>query len=114
MGNKKGKDILSVEILYDYKEELDELVGSQEFNQLILNEAIDTIKIALTDNKKTAKVLYIPNLGCSVTIEKQNFPKVLDTAIKFYESQEDYTKCAQLVSLKKRINGPEKRNKRGN
>ena len=57
---------------------------------------------------------YVPNLECSVVLEERNFSKVLSTAIKFYEQQEDYTKCAQLVKLKEEVNGSKKRNKGGN
>lgn len=113
MKNKKEREILSIEILYDYKEELDELVDSEDFNRLMFEEAVATIENALDKKRETARVFYIPNLDCSVILEQRNFTKVLDTAIKFYEQQEEYDQCAKLVTLKKRVNGPKKRNKGG-
>jgi len=113
MKNKKERDILSIEILYDYKEELEELVTSEDFNRLMFEEAVATIENALRKNRKTARMFYIPNLDCSVVLKQSNFKKVLDTAIKFYEQQEEYDRCAELVTLKKRANGPKKRNKGG-
>ena len=35
---KKEREILSLEILYDHKEELNELVESKDFHQLLLDE----------------------------------------------------------------------------
>jgi hypothetical protein len=35
MKNKKEREILSIEILYDDKEELNELVDSEDFNRLM-------------------------------------------------------------------------------
>ena len=41
---KKTREILTLEILYDEKEELDELIKSQDFHQLILDESIKVIE----------------------------------------------------------------------
>ncbi len=114
MKGKKERDVLSIEILYDYKEELDELVGSSDFNRLMFEEAVATIENALNKKRKTARMFYIPNLDCSVILEQRNFIKVLNTAIQFYEQQEEYDECAKLVKLKEKVNGSEKRNKTSN
>lgn len=114
MKKKKERDVLSIEIQYDYKEELEELVSSEDFNKLLIDEAITTIEHALDKKRKSARICYIPNLESSVVIEERNFSKIIGNAIKFYEQQEDYTKCAELVKLKEEVNGPEKRNKRSN
>lgn len=114
MAKKKERDVLSIEIQYDETEELEALVESEDFHKLLLDEAIATIKHALTKKRKSARVCYVPNLECSVVLEQRNFTKVLETAIKFYEQQEDYTQCAELVKLKEEVNGSEKRNKRSN
>jgi len=104
MKNKKERDILSIEILYDYKEELDELVENEDFTRLIFEESIATIENALNKNRKTARVFYIPNLDCSVILKEQNFVEVIENAVKFYEQQEEYDKCAELVALKNKVN----------
>ena len=88
-------------------------VSSEDFNRLMFEEAVATIENALSKNRKTARVFYIPNLDCSVMLDESNFSKVLETAIKFYEQQEEYDKCAELVTLKKKVNGSRKRNKGG-
>ena len=113
MKSKKEREILSIEILYDDKEELNELLDSDDFSRLMFQEAIATIENALSKKRKIARVFYIPNIDCSVMLEYKNFIKVLNTAIQFYEQQEEYDKCAELVTLKNKINEPEKRNKRG-
>ena len=114
MEKKKDREILSIEILYDYKEELDELVGNDDFSILMFQEAVATIENALNKKRKTARVFYIPNIDCSVILEYKNFIKVLNTAIQFYEQQEEYDECAKLVRLKEQVNESEKRNKTSN
>ena len=111
MKNKKEREILSIEILYDDKEELNELIDSNDFSRLMFEEAISTIENALSKKREVARMFYIPNIDCSVMLEQRNFQLVLDNAIKFYEQQEEYDKCAELVTLKKKINEPKKGNK---
>ena len=113
MKKKKERDVLSIEIQYDYVEELDALVESKDFHQLLLDESIATIEHALDKNRKSARIFYVPNLECSVVLEERNFSKVLDTAIAFYEQEEDYTKCGELVKLKEKVDGSKKGNKTG-
>ena len=48
MEKKKDREILSIEILYDYKEELDELVGNDDFSRLMFQE--DVNQMAQTKN----------------------------------------------------------------
>jgi len=107
----KKREILSVEILYDDKEDLDILTESEDFHKLLFDEVVTGVEEALDSNSVTAKIIYIPNLECSVTIYKRNFKAALEGVIKFYEKQEDYDKCAELVRLKQKVNGTEKRNK---
>ena len=114
MVKKKERDVLSIEIRYDETEELDALIKSNDFHKLLLDEAITTIEHALTKKRKSARVCYVPNLECSVVLEERNFSKVLDTAIKFFEQQENYSKCAKLVKLKEEVNESKKGNKRSN
>jgi len=108
--NKK-REILSVEILYDDKEDLDVLTESEDFHKLLFDEVVVGIEEALETNFTQAKIIYIPNLECSVIIYRRNFKAAIEGVIKFYEKQEDYNKCAELVRLKRKVNGTEKRNK---
>ena len=108
--NKK-REILSVEILYDDKEDLDVLTESEDFHQLLFDEVVVGIEEALETNFSQAKIIYIPNLECSVIIYRRNFKAAIEEVIKFYENQEDYKKCAELVKLKNKVNGTKKGNK---
>ena len=107
----KKREILSVEILYDDKEDLDILTESEDFHKLLFGEVVTGIEEAIESQSSTAKIIYIPNLECSVTIYRRNFKAALEGVIKFYEKQEDYKKCAELVKLKTKINGSKKGNK---
>ena len=107
----KKREILAVEILYDDKEDLDILTESEDFHKLLFDEVVSGIEEALESSSTTAMIIYIPNLECSVTIYRRNFKAAIEGVIKFYEKQEDYDKCAELVRLKQKVNGAEKRNK---
>ena len=111
---KKEREILSLEILYDHKEELSELVESKDFHQLLLDEAIEVIEEALDKKENQVTLFSITNLDCFLMLEKSNFPKVINKVIKFYEAEEDYDKCAKLVKLKERVNESKKRTKGSN
>ncbi len=108
--NKK-REILSVEILYDDREDLDILTESEDFHKLLFDEVVAGIEEALETNFTQAKIIYIPNLECSVVMYRRNFKAAIEGVIKFYEKQEDYDKCAELVRLKRKVDGTEKRNK---
>ena len=108
--NKK-REILSVEILYDDREDLDILTESEDFHKLLFDEVVVGIEEALETNFSQAKVIYIPNLECSVIIYRRNFKAAIEKIIGFYEQQEDYKKCAELVKLKNKVNGTAKGNK---
>jgi hypothetical protein len=111
---KKEREILSLEILYDHKEELNELVESKDFHQLLLDEAIKVIEESLNKKENQVKLYSITNLDCFLVLEKSNFSKVISKVIQFYEAEEDYDKCAKLVKLKEKVNESKKRTKRSN
>ena len=107
---KPERDILSIEILYDDKEDLNELVESEDFNKLLLNEAITSIQDALEKGEDKALVAYLSNLECKVLLDKEYFPPIIDKAIAFYEQEEDYVKCGELVKIKQQVNEPKEGN----
>ena len=109
---KKEREILTLEILYGHKEELDELLGSQDFHKLLIDESVKVIEESVKKKQKEVKLFLISNLDCFVILEKSNFPKILNKAIEFYEGEEDYDKCVELVKLKKMVNETKKGNKR--
>jgi hypothetical protein len=99
----KKKEILSLEILYDYKEELDVLLDDEDFHQVILDEALKVITEAIEEETKEARIAYISNLSSSLLVHKDNFKEVLNTILKFYEKKEDYAKCSEIVKLKSKL-----------
>jgi len=109
---KKQREVLSLEILYDHKEELNELVESRDFHQLLLDESIKVIEESLKAKENEVKLFSISNLDCFIILNRLDFPKVITKAIELYESLEDYDRCAELVKLKKKVNETKKRNKK--
>ena len=99
----KNKDILSIEILYDDKEELDELLENKNFHHLLLKEAYKVIKEAINEGETEVKLAYISNIESSVLIHKDNFSNILNKVLEMYEEKEDYDECAKVVKLKNKL-----------
>ena len=70
---KKEREILSLEILYDHKEELNELVESEDFHQLLLDESIKVIEESLKIKDNEVKLFSMTNLDCFLLLKKSNF-----------------------------------------
>ena len=76
---KPERDILSIEILYDDKEDLNELVESEDFNKLLLNEAITSIQDALEKGEDKADTVGICTLRKEhVKLEPETHTVILD------------------------------------
>lgn len=97
------KKFLQLEILYDEREELDELLESEDFHELLYDEALKVINEALEEKTDSVKLAYVSNIGHSVMIHKPQFTPVLNKILKFYEKKEDYGKCSEIVNLKKQL-----------
>ena len=99
----KKKEYLQLEILYDEKEELDELLQSEDFHELLYEEAIKVISESVEEKTDIVKLAHISNIDHSVMIHKPNFKPVLNKILKFYEKKEDYDKCSKIVKLKEQL-----------
>ena len=82
----------------------------------VLNSKGERITIVYdgTLNKDTSLDIVGTNYSGYGPVIAKNFIKVLNTAIQFYEQQEEYDECSKLVRLKERVNESEKGNKTGN
>jgi len=77
------------------------------------NEFLNTLYKQVTDefvkipkiNKKFTKVTLfnVNNLGLSVSVNKEQFSKIIDHIIVHYTKLEDYKKCAELIKLKGKL-----------
>jgi hypothetical protein len=96
---KAQRKVLNVEIVYDDVEDLQQLQDSEQFNNLILQDAFEVVEKAVGTKKKAVPIVNIPNLGLEVSIERNNFKPILQKALQYYIQQEQYERCEHLTKL---------------
>ena len=99
MKKAQQRKVLNVEIVYDHADDLEQLQNSEQFNNLILQDAFEVVEKAASTKKKTIPIVNIPNLGLQVSVERQNFKPILQKALQYYIQQEQYEKCEQVTKL---------------
>lgn len=80
----------------------DKINESKDFKDYIYNNTIKAIQFAINNNKKKVNTFQIGGIDTFVSLTKDKFAPVLDTMIKFYESQSKFEKCTELVKLKEK------------
>lgn len=61
------------------------------------------IKEALKKRSKHAKICEINSSGHYLTIEQEDFKTALDNTLSYYEKQEEYETCAEIIELKNKL-----------
>lgn len=78
----------------------------EEYADNIYTYSFNAIKLSLKKDQDIAYVCKIKNEGetfYEIIIESYDWPEHLESAIQYYEDNEDYEKCAQILSLLKDI-----------
>ena len=74
-----------------------------QFTDAVFNETLIAIKYAHKKRAKVAPLYNINNSGELVNIEKEHWKTSLESAIKYFESKEEYTKCIECRDLIKTL-----------
>ena len=92
-----------LEIVFETKEEIEELYSKQSFKDYILENALDIIERAIIRNKQKVELYNIVNLSVIIELERENFEPVLSKICKFYEDKEEFELCSMIKNLIKKI-----------
>jgi hypothetical protein len=84
----------------DYKEDFQKLISSDKFMDTLYTEAINSIEDGIKNDLDTIQLFKIADFNNIVSIKKQDINEVLDRAIDFYASKEDYDLCQIVKNLK--------------
>jgi hypothetical protein len=84
----------------DNKEDFQKLISSDKFMDTLYTEAINSIKDGIKNDLDTIQLFKIADFNNIVSIKKQDINEVLDRAIDFYASKEDYDLCQIVKNLK--------------
>jgi hypothetical protein len=86
--------------------------GTADYSAISQNEIVQDIvysntfwgiKEAVKKRLKHAKIVEVNSSGHYLTVEQENFKEALDNTIMYYEKQEDYETCAEIVKLKNQL-----------
>jgi hypothetical protein len=84
----------------DNKEDFQRLISSDKFMDTLYTEAVNSIEDGIKNNLDTIQLFKIADFNSIVSIKKQDINEVLDKAIEFYASKEDYDLCQIVKNLK--------------
>jgi len=94
---------LKLDIKYNDPEDLENLVLSEEFCDLVIENALAALKQAIRKNKSECVLFDLVTYNFKVKLPKSQYKLLLDEIIKYYEVREDYVKCKELLTLKSRL-----------
>jgi hypothetical protein len=102
---KSKRKIPNLNISVNGAYQLDCLLDHPDFNRVIFNEIVTAVKEGIENKKSTVTLFEINESGFVVDLDKENWNSSLDSAISFFEKQENYEKCHECSNLKNQING---------
>jgi hypothetical protein len=82
------------------KEDFQTLMDSEKFMDTLYTEAINSIEDGIKNNLDNIQLFKIADYNSIVSIERKNINEVLDKAIEFYATKEDYDLCQLIKNLK--------------
>jgi hypothetical protein len=100
---KEDKEPLGIELFFDDENDLDELMESKEFHDILFNEVVRALKVAFENKENKATILFLTNLRYALVVSKDNFSNLIDSVVSYFEKLEDYEKCKELIELKKEL-----------
>lgn len=80
-----------------------QLNASVDFKKYVYEETLKALSFAIKHNKTKCTPFKIGEIDTLVSISKEKFVPVIDSIISFYEKQENFKKCDELVKLKGKI-----------
>jgi hypothetical protein len=98
----KKRKVHNLEIFFTDEKDILKLAKSEDLNEIVMKESLVAIKDAIKNKSETADIVNITNLNCIVSIKKEDFGKVLDTLVNYYQNKEEYLTCSSIIKLKKK------------
>ena len=79
--------------IFEYNEEL-----SSKKHQ-VYKSSVDGVSEAIKTNKEEIKLCEVKNSNTYITVEKPEWKKSLDSALHYYEKNEEYEECSKIKNL---------------
>ena len=75
---------------------------SEELNpkkRQVYKSLVDGVSEAIKTNKNEIKLCEVKNSNIYITVGKQEWKKSLDSALQYYENEEEYEECSKIKNL---------------
>ena len=75
---------------------------SEELNpkkRQVYKSLVDGVSEAIKTNKNEIKLCEVKNSNIYITVGKQEWKKSLDSALQYYENEEEYEECSKIKKL---------------
>lgn len=100
---KELQDPIYLEISFDDVEDiqsnLEKILKSSDFLQVIKTEVLPRVVDAIEQNKKELTLFRMVYYGLDLVVEKKHYKSLLSKILAVYEQEEDYLKCVELKKL---------------
>ena len=103
MEEKQIHKPLVLEIAFNQVEDLLTLANDKKYQGLILEETYKAIKDNISFKPEKIQLFDIANFGVIISVDSKNFDKYLYSALKHFESIEDYDTCSAVKELLKQL-----------
>lgn len=100
---KEENSIPSLRIYYNQTSDLKELFSSENSKEFIYDMLIDSIERGVERGLDEIEIFNIENYDSILMLKRDQFKYPLEVMLKYYESKEEYIKCADINKLLKKL-----------
>jgi hypothetical protein len=83
----------------DIKENFLKTLQSPEFQHIIKTEVLERVSEAVLTNRPELVLFRLVYYNLDLSIEKNQYKKILTAILNIYEQEEDYLKCIEIKTL---------------
>lgn len=95
-------EVINLNIVYFQEEDLEILLETKEFTDLVIQESYKRVKKALEEKLKKITLFKISNLMLSVEVEHSNYLNILNNTLAYYTEEEKYEICSEIQKIIKK------------
>lgn len=67
--------------------------------EVVMREVVDAIKDGIKRKRRNISLFQVNDSNYVIGLDKKQWKPSLESALKYYERHEDYSKCSEIVKL---------------
>ena len=67
--------------------------------EVVMKEVVDAIKDGINRKRRNISLFQINDSNYVIGLDKKQWKPSLESALKYYEKQEEYNKCSEIVKM---------------